>query len=247
MKKKRLRSRLKLLKMSFILLLFLIFIFQIATLKQTLKINNHYEVMTITVNGKERQVQDNQTLSHNSIKEITTNEEKQPIIFNIQIVNVANADKDFMEALEKQIQLVPNEIIESFINDNYQICITNEDIKNLLVNPSPNKLQDKIFVLGFLKRSDNILYIRNHELVIEIYTVVHEFGHYADKYYGWISNTKEWKRIFKEEKEIIKSEVKIFDERELFAQIFSDIMTGREDNKDTQAYQYIKELIETNS
>lgn len=288
MKKKRLKSRCKLLIISF---MFFIFIIELYILKQNMdsnvKVKKGKEDITICEQTNKENISDkginnyeqtereldeetsvekiiqkerrrtkkqiSEEISkideeYNTKEKNTQNNDLEDIdIYNI-IINEANASQEFVDKLVKQILLIPDNIIEDFYKKGWNICITNKDLRD-----SPEVRKDiengrEIFtILGLVDWSEHKIYLANNGDAIKKYVIIHEYGHYTDAIYKWESLKKDWTKICEEERHIIIGESVMDNDSELFAEIFKYVILEREENKDTQAYQYVKEIIETNS
>lgn len=158
------------------------------------------------------------------------------------IDNEAKADAEFVEKIVSQIELIPEDIIETFTKEGWRICITNENLENKLVNPAPELLQDDVIITGLTEISENTIYLYNVGLTLINNTAIHEFGHYTDRIYGWPSLEPEFKTVYINEKQLIKSDCVINNERELFAEAFERVIL-KEDTDDLEVYSYIKETL----
>lgn len=158
------------------------------------------------------------------------------------IVNEANASQEFVDELARQINLVPKDILNSFKEKNWTICITNEDLHNKLVKKQNEEMADNMVIEGLLVISDDIIYVYNDNIALESYTVIHEFGHYADKMYGWPSLKNEFKQIYNEEKDSIKTTTSLHSEEELYAEAFKKVIL-KKDDAEHKVYQYVKDSM----
>lgn len=162
------------------------------------------------------------------------------------IVNKANADSNFIDNIVWQINLIPNNIIETFVERQYTICVTNENLKNKLTLVQGETSYDNIKIIGFLDRTDGILYIYYDGITTNnTYTVIHEFGHFADYFvYGNPSGTGEFEEIYNNEYEVIQTQtnINVNNERELFAETFKSVILQK--NDDTSAYKFVQGCIE---
>lgn len=183
----------------------------------------------------------------NEICEIQQDESKvEKIDIYSLIVNKANANSNFVDNIVWQINLIPNNIIETFVERQYIICITNENLKNKLTLVQGETLYDNIKIIGFLDRTDEILYIYYDGITTNnTYTVIHEFGHFADYFvYGNPSATGEFEEIYNNEYEVIQTQtdINVNNERELFAETFKSVILQKNDN--TSAYKFVQDCIE---
>ena len=239
---KKLKKRIKVLCVSIAILITLINIY-IINQRVELKENTRYVSKNEKVVETHQETTENEEKNLiNTIKEVGEQaideayetEEVDPYSF---IINEANADQEFVDELVRQINLVPREVVKSFAKKKWTICITNEDLHNKLVKNKDEEDLDSKMIAGLLLITDDIMYIYNNDKVLREYVVIHEFGHYADKIYGWPSYKEEFKSIYVKEK--IDTISLIGDEQELYAEAFKIIMLGREDES-LEVYKYIK-------
>lgn len=160
------------------------------------------------------------------------------------IDNEAKADKEFIDKIVAQIEIIPDDTIETFIQEGWRICITNENLKDKLIEPDGELLRDDITITGLMEISEDTIYLYNVGLTIINNTVIHEFGHYTDRIHGWPSLEPEFKSIYNNERQLIKSDSVIGNARELYAEAYKRIML-KEDTENLEAYEYVKESFNT--
>ncbi len=158
------------------------------------------------------------------------------------IDNEANADKHFVDSVVSQMSLLPNETIERFMKEGKRICITNENLKEKLNELDKEKIQDDSITTGLICYSEGIIYLLYNDLTIQTYTVIHEFGHGTDEILGWASSEPEFETIYNSEKQIIKTDVEIINEREMYAEAYKRVIL-KQDTEDLEVYKYVKESL----
>lgn len=163
-------------------------------------------------------------------------------IYNM-IVNEANASQEFVDEVVNQMLMLPNSIIQHFYENGWVICITNEDLKNKLVSEDDGRAISEVW--GIVIRDEHIIYIKNDGFALKNYVTIHEMGHYADFYvYGSSSLTEEFADICKRDKGSLTGECLMDNESEIFAELFKYIALRRDDNKGTEADNYLRRIIE---
>lgn len=163
------------------------------------------------------------------------------------IQNEANANQEFIDNIAWQIHLIPKDITKIFIERQYVICITRENLKNKLTLMQGDTSYDNMKITGFLDRTNGIMYkYYDSNTNNDTYTIIHEFGHFADFFvYENPSATEEFKQIYDKEYIIIQSQtsININNERELFAEMFKCVILQKTEYEKFEAYQYVKDII----
>lgn len=181
------------------------------------------------------------------ICEIQQEDEVQITDIYYLIQNEANANKNFIDNVLWQVSIIPNDIINTFIEREYIICITNENLKNKLTLVQGETYYDNIKIVGFLDRTDGVMYnYYDGNTTNDTYTIIHEFGHFADFFvYGNPSATEEFGQIYDKEHISIQSQtnININNERELFAEMFKCVLIQKAEYEKFEAYQYVKDII----
>lgn len=164
------------------------------------------------------------------------------------VVNEANASQEFVNQVVDQVSKIQNDstlnkITQQFYENGWIICITNEDLKNKLVDADDGRAISEVW--GIVKRDEHIIYIKNDKFVLEKYVLIHEMGHYADFYvYGSSSLTEEFEDICNRKKGSLIGECLMDNESEIFAELFKYIVIGRDDNKGTEPDNYVRRITE---
>lgn len=185
----------------------------------------------------------------NYLKDAQETEEVQKsgtlqISFDELIINSAMADKDFVNKVIEHLQLIPNEILDTFYKDGWKICITRENLYNKLVLTESQKKEEQcIFISGLTKIEEKIIYIAYDDRVINNYTTIHEMGHYTDIMYKWPSCTERYKDIYIKEEQKLNSEIIINSNKELFAETFNYVILQKTEYESLETYQYVKDII----
>lgn len=152
------------------------------------------------------------------------NEMKNYIINN----EIQNQD-EYMYKTKEAFSLLPEEIKNTFIDDNWSIEFQDEI--------DAGKYSGKCY---YMKKK--ILLARNNSAIEK--TVLHEFGHYIDYKLFFKSNSDEWKLIYNIEKSKVR-EYAQSSPQEFFAEIFEKTMVNPEETKlnTPKAYKYMLECI----
>lgn len=93
---------------------------------------------------------------------------------------------------ETELNKIPTSFKEEFLKSGWHIYITDENLAKEYFNGEHTKVHGCTF---YEKR---LILIENNENAVKTATI-HEFGHWADNYYGNISKTQEFKNIYKQE------------------------------------------------
>lgn len=247
---KKLKKRIKVLFVSIAILITLInvyFINQIVEAKESTKYVSRNEEVVETQQETAKKEEENliNTLKEEKEPAIDETYETEEVDTYSFIINEANADQEFVDELVRQINLVPKDIVNSFATKKCTIHITNEDLHNKLVKNEKyyEENLDSAMIWGLLLITDDIMYIYNDESVLREYVVIHEFGHYADKVYGWPSYDEKFKPIYAKEKEKIDTISLKRNEQELYAEAFKMIIIGRYDES-LEVYKYVKDSMQ---
>lgn len=154
-----------------------------------------------------------------------------------------------LKNIEVQYKLVPHHIIESMINDEFEIIVQTEDIKS----------QYDFDVIGLSVWDEKKIYI-DARSQFNNFTLIHEIGHYVDRGLAnnfatssktmFSSNSDEFQTAYKKEKQKIKSEYGEYygsNEKEFFAAIFTQIIL---ENNDIQSIApkscvFVKKIMDT--
>lgn len=134
---------------------------------------------------------------------------------NYEIKVIGTVKNDYIEQVEENLELIPNEIMQSFINDGWKFYITTASINEEYFE---NKYDD---VLGVTSYKEKCIKVSNSEKAIN-FAVIHEMGHYFDYITNFSSNSDEFKEIYKDEIDefYLESGFVIQNEKEFFAQTF---------------------------
>ena len=118
----------------------------------------------------------------------------------------------FVEDSVEAINCIPTTLLIQFVNDGWNFVICNTDQAYFGLCDMNNKI---IFV--YYQQHDG-----NHTVED---TVLHEFGHYMDQKLGMLSNTEEFRRLFKVREYVDNSRLDEYcykNRQELFATLFRD-------------------------
>ncbi|MCI8361756.1 MAG: hypothetical protein HFJ41_01120 [Clostridia bacterium] len=163
------------------------------------------------------------------------------------IVNYADYDKNFVNAVIRQLSYIPSKILNDFDNKGWKICIVSEEeIYNIV---GQHQLQmysvDKNqFIKGYTKIKDKTIYLVYNSMTIKDNTIIHEVGHQFDIVNGWPSCTLEYGNIYDKEKNSLNSKTTcISSNQELFAETFEYVILEEEVYEELETYQYVKDII----
>ena len=125
-------------------------------------------------------------------------------------------------------------IFEAFANDGWLIILTSEDLDELVFH---GETED---VYGCTLVKKKVIFIEAGD-----YSgcVIHEMGHYVDQKYGMVSKKKDFKSIYKKEKQNI-SEYGQSGASEFFAEVFKSSVLDKESIEEScpKAYGFINDL-----
>lgn len=133
---------------------------------------------------------------------------------------IGNVEQKYVEAIEERLLTLPPVLVNSFIEDGWNIYITSED----LAAHYGYKIGS---VLGSTNYGERTIYIEDREKAI-LSAVEHEFGHYLDYARGVQSLGDEFNQIYQEEVETFKSNIPnpgcVSGPQEFFAETFAWII-----------------------
>lgn len=140
---------------------------------------------------------------------------------------------------------VPESVRNAFTEDGWEFVLTDKSIAGTYYGTELGS------IAGLTNTVDKIIYIEDRENAIRRATV-HEFGHYVDVAYGWISTSDEWIEIYRSEKDKLNEIGRIGDGHttssatEYFAEVFQQAINYPETCKESapQSYEYIMGLLE---
>lgn len=134
--------------------------------------------------------------------------------------------QDFMEDAVKAINCIPTKLLSQFVKDGWQFLICNTNRAYYGLCDTNNK---KVYI-----------YYQQHDATHTVAdSVLHEFGHYMDQKLGMISNTEEFRRLYKEGDYVDNSRQDEYcyrNRQELFATIFRDYILRNEYLKNFEEY-----------
>ncbi len=130
-----------------------------------------------------------------------------------------NVNQNYIEIVEDTLLLMPQDLVEAFVNDEWCIFVTTENLSQKYFN-------GKYFmVIGVTLPKNKYIKVANKYESLA-YTTLHEFGHYLDQACSgqFSSKSEEFKQIYLEEKDTFKANntqiSDIRDEKEFFAEMF---------------------------
>ncbi len=126
-----------------------------------------------------------------------------------------NVDSYYLSLLNKELNKLPSNVLNKFVNSGWHIYVTNENIAKTVFNGEYSSVQ------GVTIYRDKTILISAKESCIRESTI-HEFGHFIDYTYNFSSNSIVFKNIYKEEVDLFKSRITnsscVRDEQEFFAE-----------------------------
>lgn len=152
------------------------------------------------------------------------------------VKSFGNIENSYIKQAENAIMCIPSKLVESFIENDWKIYVTEEDINQVHFKGKYDRVK------GMTSYENKFIKIENKDDAIKD-GVFHEFGHYVDYINEFPSKRDEFKQIYKEEVNIFKSQTKnpeaVSNEGEFFAEIFHYML---EDPSicTTKAKQYVK-------
>lgn len=163
------------------------------------------------------------------------------------IVNCSDYDKNFVNAVIKQLSYIPNEILSDFENQGWEICIASEEEICSKLGERGAKLYSKDegqFLKGYTNINDKTIYLTYHSITLRDNTIIHEIGHYYDIKNAWPSCTEEYRNIYEKEKESLNSTTtQMSSNKELFAETFEYVILEETGYENLETYQYVKNII----
>lgn len=148
-------------------------------------------------------------------------------------------EQRYIDIVEEELLKLPNLLVESFIEEDWSIYVTSEDIAKTYLN-------------GRVKRARAVTSIARKEIIIEardaaVYgSVQHEFGHYMGYICGEVGWTEEFAQIYYEESETLQTRIDnpgcISDQGEFFAETFS-LIINEPDKCTPKASEFVKSYM----
>lgn len=170
----------------------------------------------------------------NSAEEVTTNQpelitleicsKEEPISkYNI-VKTIGNVEQRYVDAIEEELMLLPNLLVESFIENDWTLYITTENIAEKYLNR-------ELSARGLCRRKYKTILIEARDDAIYTSTLKHEFGHYLEYICGKVAWTEEFTSIYYEEVNTFKARtnnpITVSDQGEFFAETFSYILNDQ--------------------
>lgn len=128
-----------------------------------------------------------------------------------------NATSDILKTAESEISRLPQNVLNSFINDGWTINITNDNIASKYFGGSYSN------VMGATKMDAKQIIIQNKKSCVQA-SIIHEMGHFIDNYFDYPSLSDEFWEIYNSEIDTFRSRIPnssaIRDELEFFAHTF---------------------------
>lgn len=170
--------------------------------------------------------------------------------YNDLIEIKGNASDIVIRYTINKIGNVPNNIVQSFLDDGGKVYITNSNLNSL---KTENANENRFNTAGFFRHSTEEISIWLSTLLFNSYsgTAEHEFGHYLDWKLNWISSTDEFSLVMESEKEAFKKHINSNEyfqsNEEYFSESFSVYCVNPEKLKSycPMTYDIIKRAIES--
>ena len=145
---------------------------------------------------------------------VTTTTTKKSITPGIGEIK-GNVDSYYLSLLNKELNKLPSNVLNKFVNSGWHIYVTSENIAKTVFNGKYSSVQ------GVTIYKDKTILISAKESCIRESTI-HEFGHFIDYTYNFSSDSVAFKNIYKEEVDLFKSRITnsscVRDEQEFFAE-----------------------------
>jgi len=122
--------------------------------------------------------------------------------YNEYISVYGEAKRDDIKALKKELSKIPDWLIEEYIANGGVVYLTSRPIENMQENyGEENDDSYKLIGLHTVRNGVVKIWIYNSPQAIKGATL-HEFGHYLDRYYGFISQSDVFFFIYEHENDI---------------------------------------------
>ena len=119
---------------------------------------------------------------------VTTTTTKKSITPGIGEIK-GNVDSYYLSLLNKELNKLPSNVLNKFVNSGWHIYVTNENIAKTVFNGQYSSVQ------GVTIYRDKTILISAKESCIRESTI-HEFGHFIDYTYNFSSNSIAFKNIY---------------------------------------------------
>ena len=145
---------------------------------------------------------------------VTTTSTKKSITPGIGEIK-GNVDSYYLSLLNKELNKLPSNVLNKFVNSGWHIYVTSENIAKTVFGGQYSSVQ------GVTIYKEKTILISAKESCIRESTI-HEFGHFIDYTYNFSSDSVAFKNIYKEEVDLFKSRITnsscVRDEQEFFAE-----------------------------
>lgn len=133
------------------------------------------------------------------------------------VQSIGNVEQKYIDIVEEQLLTLPPVLVNMFINEGWQLCVTTEDIAHVYYNDKYSS------VLATTEYKTKRIIIEDRDEAV-IGSVQHEFGHFLDYISGKLCWSEEFKKIYIEEAPKFKANIEnsscVRDEQEFFAETF---------------------------
>lgn len=132
----------------------------------------------------------------------TTYETKAEVTYpgvTIKVGKNGNIDDSLVDIAEKELTKIPAEIREKFIASGWAIYITDENLAKTYYNGQHSS------VYGITFYNKKLILMENSKVAVET-AIIHEVGHWFDNYFGKISESTSFSRIYARESSVFLDE-----------------------------------------
>lgn len=105
----------------------------------------------------------------------------------------AEAGKEWVDAVDRELNCLPENLLAAFLEDGWHLYVTTEDLAGTYFPDSPD-----FNVRGVTLRTERMILINASEDAVSE-AVGHEFGHYLDARCKMPSESEEFLKIYREE------------------------------------------------
>lgn len=175
---------------------------------------------------EEEKVKNEQQTQNTVQTETQTQTSNQSFSFIGDVVLEGDISLSVKQAMNNKMKMIPPNLLNRFYNNGYTLVLTTKSIQGNYYNGSVAGVISGLFV-----GDDKTIYVAATEKYVDM-ALLHEFGHFLDSLYGFVSLSDEFKQIYYEEKDYIT--VFAYDDhyksnpQEYFASAFEQMMKNPE-------------------
>lgn len=141
------------------------------------------------------------------------------------VPNICQVDgwvsSDWAYRVNQELQKIPSYWLDTFVNSGWQMYVTDTDLDDTYYGGQYGA------VMGSTHFDEHVIWLEDRDEVITE-AVIHEFGHFVDCYYGFLSDTEEFINIYYAESDIFRNTFHVtcyYDQKEMFAEGFWKYLT----------------------